>query len=36
MLPIAVIQCALTGEISPKGLWFILGFEDHVFWAELS
>lgn len=36
ILPIALIRRALTGELSPKGLWFILGFEDHVFWAELS
>jgi 2-polyprenyl-3-methyl-5-hydroxy-6-metoxy-1,4-benzoquinol methylase len=35
MLPIAFLKRALTGSMSCKGLWYILGFEDHVFGQKL-
>lgn len=31
ILPIALLKRILTGRLSGKGLWYILGFEDHVF-----
>ena len=31
VLPWALLKRLLTGKLSPKGLWYILGFEDHVF-----
>ena len=31
ILPLAVIRKLSTGKLSSKGLWYILGFEDHVF-----
>lgn len=31
MLPIAYTKRAITGRMSTKGLWYLLGFEDHVF-----
>lgn len=31
MLPVAYLRKAITGRLSCKGLWYILGFEDHVF-----
>lgn len=31
ILPVALIRKAFTGRLSGKGLWYILGFEDHVF-----
>jgi ubiquinone/menaquinone biosynthesis C-methylase UbiE len=31
MLPVAYLRRALTGALSSKGLWYIMGFEDHVF-----
>jgi SAM-dependent methyltransferase len=30
MLPLAFFRKAFTGKLSSKGLWYILGFEDHV------
>lgn len=30
MLPIAMLQKLFTGGFSAKGLWYIVGFEDHV------
>lgn len=31
LLPWAFLRRLLTGKLSGKGLWYILGFEDHVF-----
>lgn len=31
ILPWAFLRRAITGKLSSKGLWYILGFEDHVF-----
>ncbi len=31
LLPLALIKKLATGKLSAKGLWYILGFEDHVF-----
>lgn len=31
VLPLALIGKLVTGRLSGKGLWYILGFEDHVF-----
>ena len=31
LLPVALIRKLLTGKLSCKGLWYVLGFEDHVF-----
>ncbi len=31
ILPVAFLRRTLTGNLSCKGLWYILGFEDHVF-----
>lgn len=31
ILPFAFLRRAVTGRLSCKGLWYILGFEDHVF-----
>jgi 2-polyprenyl-3-methyl-5-hydroxy-6-metoxy-1,4-benzoquinol methylase len=31
MLPLALLKKLITGRFSGKGLWYILGFEDHVF-----
>jgi SAM-dependent methyltransferase len=31
VLPWALLRKLLTGRLSGKGLWYILGFEDHVF-----
>jgi SAM-dependent methyltransferase len=31
VLPLAFLRRLLTGKFSSKGLWYILGFEDHVF-----
>jgi SAM-dependent methyltransferase len=31
ILPLAFLRRLLTGRMSSKGLWYILGFEDHVF-----
>ncbi len=36
MLPIAYTRRALTGRMSSKGLWYLLGFEDHVFGQRTS
>jgi SAM-dependent methyltransferase len=30
-LPLAFLRRAITGRLSARGLWYILGFEDHVF-----
>ncbi len=30
VLPFAFLRRALTGRLASKGLWYILGFEDHV------
>ncbi len=30
ILPFALARKAITGKMSSKGLWYILGFEDHV------
>jgi SAM-dependent methyltransferase len=31
ILPWALLKKLITGRLSGKGLWYILGFEDHVF-----
>jgi len=31
VLPFAFLRRLATGRLSSKGLWYILGFEDHVF-----
>lgn len=31
ILPLMLIRRALTGKISALGLWYVVGFEDHVF-----
>ncbi len=31
LLPLALLRKLITGKFSSKGLWYILGFEDHVF-----
>lgn len=31
ILPLAFLRRLLTGRMSSKGLWYVLGFEDHVF-----
>lgn len=31
VLPVTIIKRVLTGKLSALGLWYILGFEDHVF-----
>jgi SAM-dependent methyltransferase len=31
VLPWALLKRLITGKLSGKGLWYILGFEDHVF-----
>jgi 2-polyprenyl-3-methyl-5-hydroxy-6-metoxy-1,4-benzoquinol methylase len=31
LLPWALLKRMITGRLSGKGLWYILGFEDHVF-----
>ena len=31
ILPWALLKRMITGKLSSKGLWYILGFEDHVF-----
>jgi len=31
ILPLAMLRKLVTGRLSAKGLWYILGFEDHVF-----
>jgi hypothetical protein len=31
VLPYALAKRAVTGKMSGKGLWYLLGFEDHVF-----
>ena len=31
ILPIAIIKKVVTGRLSARGLWYVLGFEDHVF-----
>jgi SAM-dependent methyltransferase len=31
VLPWALLKKLITGKLSGKGLWYILGFEDHVF-----
>jgi SAM-dependent methyltransferase len=31
ILPFAFLRRVITGRLSNKGLWYILGFEDHVF-----
>lgn len=31
VFPLALIRKLITGRLSGKGLWYILGFEDHVF-----
>jgi 2-polyprenyl-3-methyl-5-hydroxy-6-metoxy-1,4-benzoquinol methylase len=31
ILPWALLRKMITGKLSSKGLWYILGFEDHVF-----
>lgn len=31
VLPLALIKRVLTGKLSAMGLWYLLGFEDHVF-----
>jgi SAM-dependent methyltransferase len=31
ILPWAMLRRLVTGRLSAKGLWYILGFEDHVF-----
>lgn len=31
VLPWALLRKMITGRLSGKGLWYILGFEDHVF-----
>jgi SAM-dependent methyltransferase len=31
ILPLAFFKRMITGKLSAKGLWYILGFEDHVF-----
>ena len=31
ILPFAFLKRLVTGRLSAKGLWYILGFEDHVF-----
>lgn len=31
ILPWALLKRQITGRLSGKGLWYILGFEDHVF-----
>jgi len=31
ILPFAMLRKLVTGRLSCKGLWYILGFEDHVF-----
>jgi SAM-dependent methyltransferase len=31
VLPIAFLRKAMTGRLNARGLWYILGFEDHVF-----
>jgi 2-polyprenyl-3-methyl-5-hydroxy-6-metoxy-1,4-benzoquinol methylase len=31
LLPWALLRKMITGRLSGKGLWYILGFEDHVF-----
>lgn len=31
VLPLAFLRRAVTGRLSAQGLWYILGFEDHVF-----
>jgi len=31
VLPWALLKKLITGRLSSKGLWYILGFEDHVF-----
>ena len=36
ILPWAMLKRAITGRLSSKGLWYILGFEDHVFGQRLA
>jgi SAM-dependent methyltransferase len=36
LLPWAMLRRLLTGRLSSKGLWYILGFEDHVFGQRRS
>jgi 2-polyprenyl-3-methyl-5-hydroxy-6-metoxy-1,4-benzoquinol methylase len=31
VLPLALLRRLVTGRLSGRGLWYILGFEDHVF-----
>ena len=31
VIPWALLKRLITGRLSSKGLWYILGFEDHVF-----
>jgi SAM-dependent methyltransferase len=31
LLPLALLRRMVSGRLSGKGLWYILGFEDHVF-----
>jgi SAM-dependent methyltransferase len=36
MLPLALLRRAVTGRLSGKGLWYVLGFEDCVFGQRLT
>jgi SAM-dependent methyltransferase len=36
VLPWALLKKALTGRFSVYGLWYVLGFEDHVFGQRIS
>lgn len=36
LLPFALVKKLATGNFSGKGLWYILGFEDHVFGQRKS
>jgi SAM-dependent methyltransferase len=36
ILPWALLRRMITGKLSAKGLWYILGFEDHVFGQRKS